>query len=106
LLANGGRAGQEFLHVGEATAHLRFGDAAELIAAVLEHPAAGYRQYFPAQTLDITNLSVAGLIERIYPGVPRKQPLAAIDRLVDIGRLERELGWRPRERLQVELAED
>jgi nucleoside-diphosphate-sugar epimerase len=106
LVAEGGRARRDLLHLGEATAHLPFEDAAELIAAVLARPAPGYRQYFPAQTLDVTNLSVPQLIERFYPDVHRKLPLASITALVDIGRLQRELGWRPTERLRVELIED
>jgi nucleoside-diphosphate-sugar epimerase len=106
LLADGGRARRELLHLGEATAHLHFDDAAELIGAVLARPVPGYRQYFPAQTLRVTNLSVPELVERIYPRVPRTRPLASIDDLVDAGRLERELHWRPRERLKVQLIED
>jgi len=103
LLADGGRVRRDVLHLGEATAHLTFEDAAELVGAVLARPAPGYRQYFPAQTVDVFNLSVPQLIERIYPAVPRKRPLAAIEALVDIGRLERELDWRPSVRLRVEL---
>ena len=103
LLAEGGRARRELLHLGEATAHLRFEDAAELIGAVLARPVPGYRQYFPAQTLHVTNLSVPELVQRVYPGVPRKRPLASIDDLVDAGRLERELDWRhDSERLKVQ----
>lgn len=103
LFADGGRARRDWLHLGEATAHLSFEDGAELIAAVLAKPAAGYREYFPAQTIDVTNFSVPQLIELIYPGVPRKQPLASIDRLIDTSRIERELDWRPSERFRVEL---
>jgi nucleoside-diphosphate-sugar epimerase len=106
LLADGGRARRDLLHLGEATAHLAFEDAAELIAAVLARPAPGYRQYFPAQTIDVTNLSIPQLVERFYPDIRRKLPLASMAALVDIGRLERELGWRPSERVRVELIED
>lgn len=106
VLAGGGRARRELLHLGEASAHLRFDDAAELIAAVLARPMPGYRQYFPAQTIHVSNFSVPELIERIYPAVRRKQPLASIQNLVDMGRLERELDWRPSQRLKVELDEE
>jgi nucleoside-diphosphate-sugar epimerase len=44
LRANGGRVPSEHLHLGEATAHLSFEDAARLVAHVLARPRAGYRQ--------------------------------------------------------------
>jgi hypothetical protein len=105
LSINGGRVPSDFLHLGEATAHLSFEDAARLVRLVLERPTPGYRQFFPAQTLDVTNLGTRGLIERFYPGVPCRRPLETIDRLIDLSDLERELGFSPSERLRVELLE-
>jgi nucleoside-diphosphate-sugar epimerase len=105
LATNGGRVPRDFLHLGEATAHLSFEDAARLIVHVLERPTPGYRQFFPAQTLDVTNVGTRGLIERFYPGVPCRRPLETIERLVDLSDLERELGFSPSSRLRVELLE-
>jgi nucleoside-diphosphate-sugar epimerase len=105
IAANGGRVPGEFLHLGEATAHLSFEDAARLIVHVLEHSTPGYRQFFPAQTLDVKNVGTRGLIERFYPGVPLRRPIESIERLVDLSDLERELGFSPSERLRVELLE-
>jgi nucleoside-diphosphate-sugar epimerase len=105
MAANGGRIPADHLHLGEATAHLSLEDAARLVLQVLERPRAGYRQYFPAQTIDVVNLGARGLIERFYPTVERRRPLESIERLVEIGALERDLGFLPSERARVELVE-
>jgi len=93
------------LHLGEATAHLSFEDGARLVVQALERSRPGYRQFFPAQSLDVTNVGARGLIERFYPTVRRLKPLETIERLIDLSDLERELGFAPSERLRVELAE-
>jgi nucleoside-diphosphate-sugar epimerase len=103
LSINGSRVPPDFLHLGEATGHLSFEDGARLVVHVLERSRPGYRQFFPAQTLDVANVGARGLIERFYPGVPCRQPLDSIERLIDLGDLERELGFSPSERLRVEL---
>lgn len=103
LTTNGGRVPPDFLHLGEATAHLSFEDGARLIVNVLERSRPGYRQFFPGATLDVTNVGARGLIERFYPKVPLRAPLESIERLVDISDLERELGFVPSERIQVQL---
>jgi nucleoside-diphosphate-sugar epimerase len=105
LRANGGRVPSEHLHLGEATAHLSFEDAARLVTHVLARPRAGYRQYFPAQSLEVKNLGVPAFIERFYPGIELRRPLASIERLVDLAEVERDLGFSPSERFSVELAE-
>jgi nucleoside-diphosphate-sugar epimerase len=106
LAQNGGRVSRDALHLGEATAHLSFADAARLIVKVLERPCAGYRQFFPAQTLDVTNVGVRGLIERFYPNVRRLLPLDRIERLIDLTALGRDLDFTPSARPQVELLEE
>ena len=103
LATNGGRVPPDQVHFGEATAHLSFEDAARLIAQVLDRPRAGYRQYFPAQTLEFVNVPLHALIERFYPTVACRQPRDRIERLVDIGDLEQDLGFVPAERARVEL---
>lgn len=103
LATNGGRVPRGFLHLGEATAHLSFEDGARLIVDVLERSRPGYRQFLPAATLDVTNVGTRGLIERFYPNVPLRAPLESIERLIDISELERELGFAPSERIQVQL---
>jgi nucleoside-diphosphate-sugar epimerase len=105
LSSNGGRVPADHLHLGEATAHLSFEDAARLVVHVLARPRAGYRQYFPAQTVDVANVSVSELIARFYPSVSCRQARESIVRLVDGEALERELGFEPSERARVELVD-
>jgi len=105
LVANGGRVPSEHLHLGEATAHLSFEDAARVVTHVLARPRPGYRQYFPAQCVEVKNLGVSGLIERFYRGIELRRPLAAIERLIDLGEVEQDLGFSPSERFSVELVE-
>jgi UDP-glucose 4-epimerase len=98
-----GKVQRDMLYLGEAMAYLRLDDAAELVGAVLEHAKPGYRQYFPAQTLEVENLPLAALIARFYPGVRLLRPAEEIETLVDISALTRDLGWKPRDRVAVEL---
>jgi nucleoside-diphosphate-sugar epimerase len=106
LAQNRGRMTRDALHLGEVTAHLSFLDAAGLIVKVLERPRAGYRQFFPAQTLEVKNVDVRGLIERFYPNVRRLVPLEHIVRLIDGSDLERELAFTPSTHYEVELVEE
>lgn len=103
LATNGGRVPRDFLHLSEATAHLGFEDAARLIVCVLERSRAGYRQFFPAATLEVTNVGTRGLIERFYPKVSLREPIERIGSLIDVSELEREVGFAPSERIRVEL---
>jgi nucleoside-diphosphate-sugar epimerase len=105
LSTNGARVPSDFLHLGEATAHLSFEDGARLIVSVLERSRPGYRQFFPAATIDVTNVGARGLIERFYPNVPLRVPLESIEQLIDASDLERELGFAPSERIQVQLVD-
>jgi nucleoside-diphosphate-sugar epimerase len=99
-----GKVPSRMLHLGEATAHLFYDDAAELVVRAGERQAPGYHQYLPAQTFHVTNVPVPELVERFYPNVRRTRALDAIDRLIDLSALERDLGWQPKQRLEVELA--
>jgi nucleoside-diphosphate-sugar epimerase len=99
-----GKVPSRMLHLGEATAHLFYDDAAELVVRAVERQAPGYHQYLPAQTFHVTNVPVPELVERFYPNVRRTRALDAIDRLIDLSALERDLGWQPKQRLEVELA--
>ena len=101
----GGKVPYKMLHLGEASAHLFYEDAAALVVHALERQELGYHQYLPAQTFDVTNVPVPRLIERFYPNVRRTRPLESIDSLIDLTALERDLGWRPKQRLTVALAE-
>jgi nucleoside-diphosphate-sugar epimerase len=101
----GGRVPYTMLHLGEATAHLFYEDAAELVVHAVERQARGYHQYLPAQTFNVTNVPAAELVRRFFPNVRLTRPLDALDTLIDISALERELGWKPERRLEVALDE-
>ncbi len=99
----GGKVTSRMLHLGEATAHLFYEDAAELVVHAVERQAPGYHQYLPAQTFHVTNVEVPRLVERFYPNVRRTRSLDAIDRLIDLSALDRDLGWQPKRRMEVAL---
>ncbi len=99
----GGAVPYKMLHLGEATAHLFYEDAAELIVAAVERQSPGYHQYLPAQTFNVTNVPVAELIRRYYSTVRLTRPLDAIETLIDLSALERELGFKPKQRMEVVL---
>ncbi|HEX3852945.1 MAG TPA: NAD-dependent epimerase/dehydratase family protein [Polyangiaceae bacterium] len=84
---------------------LMFSDAAELVRAALEKQRPGYHQYYPAQTLAVRGFSAAALIQEFYPGVPLRRPLEQIEALVDISAITDALGWFPRQRASIELAD-
>jgi len=103
LFSNGGRVPSDFLHLGEATAHLTFDDAAALVVPLLTKATPGYRQVFPAQTIDVTNLPPADLIRRFYPGVRCTRPVDTIESLIEP--VAESYGWQPRTRPQVVLVD-
>ena len=103
LSSDGGRVRREFLHLGEATAHLTFEDAAALVVPLLTQAKPGYRQVFPAQTIDVTNLPAPDLIRRFYPGVRCTRPVETIESLIEP--LPAGYGWEPRASPRVVLVD-
>jgi len=101
----GGTVPSRMLHLGEATAHLFYDDAAELVVHAVERQTPGYHQYLPAQTFLVTNVAVPRLVERFYPNVHRTRPLEAIDTLIDVSALDRDLGWKPERQMKAALYE-
>jgi nucleoside-diphosphate-sugar epimerase len=100
-----GQVGPDGLHLGEAMAHLSFDDGARVIAHALERARPGYRQFFPALSFDVTNVSTRELIERFYPRVELRKPLLEARNLIDSSDLARELDFVPSERVALQLAE-
>jgi uronate dehydrogenase len=74
----------------EAFSGLTYDDAARLFLAVVEAGRPGYRVYVAGTSHRHRDLSVAELIDRYYPEVPRGTP-----DLIDISTVTRETGWRP-----------
>jgi len=103
LYSNGGRVPSDFLHLWEATAHLTFDDAAALVIPLLTKASPGYRQVFPAQSIDVTNLPPPDLIRRFYPGVRCTRPVDTIESLIEP--VAESYGWQPRARPRVVLVD-
>jgi nucleoside-diphosphate-sugar epimerase len=93
------------LNFGEVLAYLMLSDAAELVRAILVKQGPGYHQYYPAQTLEVRGYSAARLIQEFYASTPLRRPLAEIDSLVDVRAITEAVGWAPKERLSVDLAD-
>ena len=91
------------LNFAEGLTHLEFGDAAELVARVLERQQPGYHQYFPAQGLALAGYSPAQILAEFFPDTPLRRPRAEITSLVDLSALERDFDFRPSPPLTVEL---
>jgi nucleoside-diphosphate-sugar epimerase len=89
----------------ECLAYLPMTAAADLIAHVLLNEKPGYHQYFPAQTLEVTDMAVPELIRRFYARIPLKKPIDEISNLIDLEALTSGLGWTPPPRLQCKVAE-
>jgi nucleoside-diphosphate-sugar epimerase len=89
----------------ECLAYLPMSAAAGLIACALTHEKPGYHQYFPAQTLSVTDVSVPDLIRRVYSMVPLRRPIDEIANLVDLDAPMTALAWTPPPRLECKLGE-
>lgn len=76
--------------VFEGFTGLSYDDAARLFLAVVRAGLPGYRVYLAGTSHRHRDLTVAELIERYYPEVPRD----AVD-LVDMSTITDEIGWRP-----------
>ncbi len=102
--AGGKPAARSSFNFGEVLGYLMFSDAAELVRATLDKQLPGYHQYYPAQTLDVRNVSVADLIREFYPTVPLRRPIEEIEALVDLSDITETLGWAPKHRAVVEFS--
>ena len=94
---------EDALSLGEALSYLQFPDAADLVRRVVEQRRPGYRQYFPATSVEITNLPVPELVRRHYAHVPLRQPIDEMTSLVDATALRRDFGWEPQRVVSVEV---
>ncbi len=78
---------------------LMFEDAARLMTRLLSVPTPGYRVYLPAVSVSPIN-DISELIDTYYRGVPQRRPPAEMSSLIDISRIEKEIGWRPLNRME------
>ena len=91
------------VNFGEGLTYLDFGDAAALVALVVERQQPGYHQYFPAQALTLDGHTVESTLTHFFPNTPLRRPKPEIDGLVDGSALARDFGFRPRPPLTVRL---
>ncbi len=94
---------EDALAWGEALAYLLFPDAADLVRRVVEQRQPGYRQYFPATCVELSNLPVPELIRRHYGHVQLRKPLDEMTSLIDGAALSRDFGWEPQRAVTVEV---
>lgn len=92
-------------NLGECSTHLTLEDAAALVVKVLERPKPGYRQYFPAWTIQFRGLGVKELYQKYYAHVPLRCALEELTDFVDLGELRRDFDWQPSDRIVVQLDE-
>ncbi len=93
------RAGVVPTRVSQCFGALMYEDAARLMTRLLSVPTPGYRVYLPAVTVPPIN-NMSELIHTYYPGVPLRLPLEAMRNLIDLSRMEKEIGWRPLDLMQ------
>jgi nucleoside-diphosphate-sugar epimerase len=93
----------EQLNLGECATHLLLGDAGSLVEKAISHRKPGYRQYFPAWSIQFRDLSVQELYRRYFAHVPLRCPNEQLVELVDLSDLKRDLAWEPTDRIVVEL---
>jgi hypothetical protein len=90
-----GPGARGFGMIDQAFAHLDVRDAGTLVAAILATDLPGYRIYLPTARGNLLRLPATQVIEKYYPNVPLRRPIAPDDSLVDVSRIECETGWRP-----------
>jgi nucleoside-diphosphate-sugar epimerase len=91
------------LNLGEALTYLELEDAATLVGLVLTRQRPGYHQYFPARAVAVEGMTAGQVIRELFPQTPLRLPAEAIEALVDLSALERDLGFRPAPPLTVRL---
>jgi nucleoside-diphosphate-sugar epimerase len=95
----------ERTNAGECFTHLLTEEAASLVERVLCRPRLGYRQYFPAWSMEFRGITVAELYRRYFSHVPLRRPLEELTDFVDLADLKRDFDWQPKERITVSVEE-
>lgn len=84
-----------WINPNEGFTYLPVPDAAALIEAILRKQTPGYRCYLPSQWFAFEGWSTRRLIDHYLPGVPSRDPGTKPDGIVDLSRLEADVGWKP-----------
>lgn len=91
------------LNLGECATHLLLEDAGRLVCQALSHRRPGYRQYFPAWSIQFRGISVEELRRKYFSHVALRCPVDELSEFVDLSALKRDLDWEPTDRIQIEL---
>lgn len=83
--------------LSEALASLHAYDACRLFEAAVRRAPPGYRCYFPASCMAVAGVGPERIARDFLPHVPVTGDVRGPGGLVDLGPLEAELGWVPRE---------
>jgi len=92
-----------WFNFSECASHLTLEDAAELVATLVDRATPGYRQYFPALTMQFKGRTAADLIRQLYPDTPLRVPAEQIRELIDVSEITHDTGWAPARRIVVPL---
>lgn len=79
----------------ELFSYLVLGDAAALVASILEADLPGYRTYFPAASDNLLQRPTAQVRKEFYKSVPWKKDAPRGCGLVDLSQITRDTGWKP-----------
>lgn len=90
--------------LADGFAFLPASDLGPLVVAIARAGLRGYRSYFPAARENTQFLPARKLVRQRYATVPLRQPLAALESLVDNSEITRDTGWSPRPVANAERA--
>jgi nucleoside-diphosphate-sugar epimerase len=91
------------VNIGECATHLLLEDAGALVRQTLLRRTLGYRQYFPAWSIQFKGASLEDLYRAYYNHVPLRRPIETMTDFVDLSALKRDLDWEPTDRIVTEL---
>ncbi len=91
------------LNFCECLAHLTLSDAAAVVVAALSRGRTGHHVYFPALAMRLGDLSAAEVALRYFPETPLRAGTGELSTLIDLTRIEAELGWKPTRCIHIPL---
>lgn len=93
--------------LAEGMTYINSDDVATALRAMVEQPAAGYRQYFIAQSLVVKGMSNAEVAAKYLPDLEVRGRLDGGHGLVDLSAMQRDFNWQPEHPpIEIEVAAD
>lgn len=83
--------------IRQGFAYLSYEDASRFVVAVIRTHLPGFRIYFPCSIGNRNGILTSRLLKEFYPDIPCRRTITDAEGLVDISRITRETGWRPRD---------